>query len=123
LIEHPQSEKMLKVALGEVEPAQTDNPDLLHQADGPRTPEQEEAAHIAAYYEGQPKIYQRLWPMQSAEVQTEEGLFHGYVLTGIFVIGGRFAGVLPRIGEKVTGDMAYYCAAAVATVPPNPPVI
>lgn len=123
LIEHPQSEEMLKGALGEVEPAQTDNPDLLHQADGPRTPEQEEAAHIAAYYEGQPKIYQQLWPMQSAEVQTEEGLFHGYVLTGIFVIGGRFAGVLPRIGEKVTGDMAYYCAAAVATVPPNPPVI
>lgn len=61
--------------------------------------------------------------MQTAEVQTEEGLFHGYVLTGIFVIGGRFAGVLPRIGEKVTGDMVYYCAAAVATVHPNPPVV
>ncbi|WP_226000013.1 glutathionylspermidine synthase family protein [Paenibacillus sp. BJ-4] len=87
----------------------------LNDADAPLTPEQEEAAHIAAYYEGQPKIYQRLWPMQSAEVQTEEGLYHGYVLTGVFVIGGRFAGILPRIGEKVTGDMAYYCAAAVPT--------
>ncbi len=86
------------------------------EADAPLTPEQEEAAHIAAYYESQPKIYQRLWPMQSAEVQTEEGLYHGYVLTGVFVIGGRFAGILPRIGEKVTGDMAYYCAAAVPTV-------
>ncbi len=91
-----------------------------NEADVPLTPEQEEAAHIAAYYESQPKIYQRLWPMQSAEVQTEEGLYHGYVLTGVFVIGGRFAGILPRIGEKVTGDMAYYCAAAVPNASHEP---
>lgn len=123
LIEQPEPEERLEGVLGVVENVKADQPDLLHQVDAPLTPEQEEAAHIAAYYEGQPKIYQQLWPMQSAEVQTEEGLFHGYVLTGIFVIGGRFAGVLPRIGEKVTGDMAYYCAAAVANEPSNPPAV
>jgi hypothetical protein len=51
--------------------------------------------------------------MEQAVIQTEDGEYSGYLLTGVFVIGGRFAGVLPRIGEKVTGDMAYYCAAMV----------
>ncbi|MFB5268804.1 glutathionylspermidine synthase family protein [Paenibacillus enshidis] len=72
-----------------------------------------EAAAAAAYYNEQPKIYQRFWPMQEAAAATEEGLYKGHLLTGIFVAGGKFAGVLPRIGEKVTGDMAYYCAAVV----------
>ncbi|MDO7906664.1 glutathionylspermidine synthase family protein [Paenibacillus sp. JX-17] len=87
--------------------------DGLGEADRPLTEEEQEAEQIAAYYENQPKIYQRLWPMQAAEVLTEEGRYAGYLLTGVFVIGGTFAGVLPRIGEKVTGDMAFYCAAAV----------
>ncbi|MNP73527.1 hypothetical protein D3C76_1702520 [compost metagenome] len=51
--------------------------------------------------------------MEQASIVTEDGEYSGYLLTGVFVIDGRFAGVLPRIGEKVTGDMAYYCAAAV----------
>ncbi|MDP4098554.1 glutathionylspermidine synthase family protein [Paenibacillus sp. P96] len=72
-----------------------------------------ESAEAEAYYNEQPKVYQHYWPMQGAEVATEEGLYKGHLLTGIFVAGGRFAGVLPRIGEKVTGDMAYYCAAVV----------
>lgn len=72
-----------------------------------------EADATAAYYNEQPKVYQRFWPMQEATVATEEGLYKGHLLTGIFVVGGRFAGVLSRIGEKVTGDMAYYCSAAV----------
>ena len=46
--------------------------------------------------------------MEQASIVTEDGEYGGYLLTGVFVIGGRFAGVLPRIGEKVTGDMAYY---------------
>ena len=74
---------------------------------------QDEDEDIAAYYNNQPKIYQQLVPMEQASIVTEDGEYSGYLLTGVFVIGGRFAGVLPRIGEKVTGDMAYYCAAAV----------
>ncbi|MGC5774679.1 glutathionylspermidine synthase family protein [Paenibacillus pabuli] len=75
--------------------------------------EMQEDEEIAAYYNNQPKIYQQLVPMEQAVIQTEDGAYSGYLLTGVFVIGGRFAGVLPRIGEKVTGDMAYYCAAVV----------
>jgi glutathionylspermidine synthase len=77
------------------------------------TDELQEDEEIAAYYNNQPKIYQQLVPMEQAVIQTEDGEYSGYLLTGVFVIGGHFAGVLPRIGEKVTGDMAYYCAAMV----------
>lgn len=73
----------------------------------------EEDEETAAYYENQPKVYQQLVPMEQAVIETEDGEYSGYLLTGVFVIGGRFAGMLPRVGEKVTGDMAYYCAAAV----------
>ncbi|CAJ1316975.1 glutathionylspermidine synthase family protein [Paenibacillus nuruki] len=72
-----------------------------------------EAEEIAAYYEDQPKIYQQLHPMEPVSVTTTEGTFDGYLLTGAFVIGGQFAGLLPRIGGKVTDNLACYCAAAV----------
>ncbi|MGG4400253.1 glutathionylspermidine synthase family protein [Paenibacillus amylolyticus] len=73
----------------------------------------EEDEEITAYYENQPKIYQQLVPMEQVVIETEAGVYNGYLLTGVFVIGGRLAGILPRVGEKVTGDMAYYCAATV----------
>jgi len=73
----------------------------------------DEDEEITAYYENQPKIYQQLVPMEQAVIETEDGAYGGYLLTGVFVIAGRLAGVLPRVGEKVTGDMAYYCAATV----------
>lgn len=72
-----------------------------------------EAEEIAAYYEDQPKIYQQLHPMEPVSVTTTEGTFDGYLLTGAFVIGGQFAGLLPRIGGKVTDNLACYCAAAI----------
>lgn len=65
------------------------------------------------YYNNQPKIYQQYWTMPKAKVETEEGVYHGHLLTGAFVVGGRFGGVLSRIGDKVTGDGAYYCPAAI----------
>lgn len=51
--------------------------------------------------------------MEPVSVTTTEGTFDGYLLTGAFVIGGQFAGLLPRIGGKVTDNLACYCAAAV----------
>ncbi len=75
--------------------------------------EQLELAATAAYYAEQPKIYQQLQPMEQVCVETADGMYEGYLLTGAFVIGGRFAGLLPRIGSKVTDNLAYYCAAAV----------
>jgi glutathionylspermidine synthase len=70
---------------------------------------------VREYYENQPKVYQLRCEMETAEVPTENGEYSGYVLTGAYVIGGRYAGLLPRIGEAVTGDMAYYCPAAIET--------
>ncbi len=72
-----------------------------------------ELAATAAYYDEQPKIYQQLYPMEPICAETADGSYEGYLLTGAFVIGGRFAGLLPRIGSKVTDNLAYYCAAAV----------
>ena len=60
----------------------------------------DEDEEIAAYYNNQPKIYQQLVPMEQAVIETEDGAYSGYLLTGVFVIGGRFAGVLPRMGRK-----------------------
>jgi glutathionylspermidine synthase len=65
------------------------------------------------YYFSQPKVYQKYEPMLPLSVMTEEGMYQGYLLTGVFVVGRKFAGILPRIGERVTGDMAYFCAAVV----------
>lgn len=67
------------------------------------------------YYNNQPKIYQQYWSMPKASVETEEGFYHGHLLTGAFVVGGKFGGILSRIGDKVTGDGAYYCPAAIFT--------
>lgn len=76
---------------------------------------EDEDAEVREYYENQPKVYQLRCEMEDAEVPTENGHYSGFVLTGAYVIGGRFAGILPRIGEAVTGDMAYYCPAAIET--------
>ncbi|WP_458120371.1 glutathionylspermidine synthase family protein [Paenibacillus sp. Z6-24] len=104
------------------------NPDDAGEQSGPDTkdstaisPDSDQAEQerlaaeaITAYYEEQPKIYQQLHPMEPVRAVTQEGTHEGYLLTGAFVIGGRFAGLLPRIGGKVTDNLACYCAAAVA---------
>lgn len=75
--------------------------------------ESEEEAGIKAYYSEQPQIYQERVAMEAVSVSTEEGIFQGYLLSGVYVIGNQYAGILPRIGGPITGDMAYYCPAAV----------
>jgi glutathionylspermidine synthase len=78
-------------------------------------PDSDEAQGLLAYYDSQPKIYQQRIPMEEASIRTEDSPspFVGCLLTGAFVIGGRFSGLLPRVGGRITGDMAYYCPAAV----------
>lgn len=73
-----------------------------------------EVQEVQTYYDNQPKIYQQRWIMQEVELQTEDGPYTGYLLTGAYVLGGKLAGLLPRIGSKITGDMAYYCPAAIS---------
>lgn len=72
-----------------------------------------EDEEILAYYNQQPKIYQQYWAMPEVQVDTEEGQYAGCLLTGAFVVGGRFGGILSRVGGRITGDGAYYCPAAI----------
>ncbi|WP_454193440.1 glutathionylspermidine synthase family protein [Paenibacillus sp. Marseille-Q7038] len=69
---------------------------------------------VQSYYGQQPVIYQQRCMMEEVKVHREEGLYTGYLLTGVYVIGGRYSGLLPRVGGRITGDMAYYCPAAVS---------
>ncbi|RAP78371.1 glutathionylspermidine synthase [Paenibacillus montanisoli] len=73
-----------------------------------------ELQEVQDYYDRQPKVYQQLFPLQTLTVDTEDGPYEGCLLAGAYVIGGRHAGLLPRIGGKITGDMAYYCPAAIS---------
>jgi glutathionylspermidine synthase len=75
--------------------------------------DEEETAEIKDYYGNQPKIYQECWPMEEVNIRAEKGETNGFLLTGVYVIGGACSGLLPRIGGKITGDMAYYCPAAL----------
>lgn len=75
--------------------------------------EDEDAAAELDYYNNQSKIYQHYYPLQRVQIDTEDGAYSGYLLTGAFLVDGQFAGLLPRVGEKVTGDMAYFCPAVV----------
>ncbi|ANE46318.1 hypothetical protein SY83_08545 [Paenibacillus swuensis] len=67
----------------------------------------------AAYYNNQQKVYQQRISMEKVRAESEHGLVDGYLLTGVYVIGGKFAGILPRVGGLITGDLAYFCPAAV----------
>ncbi|MFD2611079.1 glutathionylspermidine synthase family protein [Paenibacillus gansuensis] len=73
----------------------------------------EEAEEITSYYAQQPKIYQHRIPMEAIAADSGEGTVQGYLLTGVYVIGHRFAGILPRVGGLITGDLACFCPAAV----------
>jgi glutathionylspermidine synthase len=72
-------------------------------------------ADIAQYYDVQPQLFQRMEPMHPLQVMTESGMYEGWLLTGVFVVGRKYAGILPRIGGRVTGDLAYFCAAVSNT--------
>ncbi|RXT07870.1 glutathionylspermidine synthase family protein [Ammoniphilus sp. CFH 90114] len=65
------------------------------------------------YYLNQPRIFQKRVELEEVTVHTEEGDFRGYLLTGVYVIGGKYAGLLPRIGGKITGNLAYFAPAAL----------
>ncbi|MBD8497804.1 glutathionylspermidine synthase family protein [Paenibacillus arenosi] len=73
----------------------------------------EEQEEVMRYYNDQLKIYQQYVPMEAARLETEEGYVDGFVLTGVYTPNGRFGGVLPRLGGRITGDLARFCPAAV----------
>ena len=72
-----------------------------------------EDENIQQYYSSQPNICQKLYEMPQVTLRTEGRLYEGYLLTGVFVIGEQFAGILSRVGDLITGDLAYFCPSAV----------
>ncbi|MGC5328380.1 glutathionylspermidine synthase family protein [Brevibacillus sp. SYSU BS000544] len=65
------------------------------------------------HYWEQPSIYQQRVDLQQLRIQTDEGEVDGYLLLGAFCIGGKFGGLLPRVGGRITGNLAYFMAAAM----------
>ncbi|MNN48487.1 Glutathionylspermidine synthase [compost metagenome] len=63
-----------------------------------------------SYYNTQPKIYQQRSGMTKFTLSVGEEPKEGYLLTGAYVINGKFSGLLTRLGDLITGDLSYYCA-------------
>ncbi|HJV45513.1 MAG TPA: glutathionylspermidine synthase family protein [Bacillota bacterium] len=72
--------------------------------------DQEEEWATRTYYMEQPKIFQQQIPMEKVHL-SDEG--EGYLLSGVFVIGGQCCAIMPRIGGKITGNMANFCPAGI----------
>ncbi|CAM3597118.1 glutathionylspermidine synthase family protein [Hydrogenibacillus schlegelii] len=65
------------------------------------------------YYYQQPKIYQKYIELPTVTVRTWEGPYTGSLLFGSFLIGGSPAGIFPRVGEKITGNLSMFLPVAV----------
>lgn len=63
------------------------------------------------YYATQPQLFQQYQPMTRLVVPVEQSTYTGYLLTGVFVIGRKYSGILPRIGARITDNSAYFCPA------------
>ena len=76
------------------------------------------AGHMAArdaedeYWE-QPMVYQLRAEGQVIRTETEQGMFAGYPVLGVFLAGGRAAAVMARLGGIITGNMAYFLPLSV----------
>ncbi|MCG7406249.1 glutathionylspermidine synthase family protein [Paenibacillus sp. ACRRX] len=65
------------------------------------------------YYADQPKVYQAYVPMEAVHMESTGNQLSGYLLTGVYVPGGIYGGLLPRVGGRITGDLARFCPAAI----------
>jgi len=72
----------------------------------------DEKGEIEAFVENQEYIndlvYQERVTLPIHTISTWSGEFTGRLLVGSFLIGGEFSGVLLRVGEAITGDLAYF---------------
>lgn len=66
-----------------------------------------------AHYWEQPMLFQKRVELPNVQIETEEGRIDGYLLVGSFCVGGKYAGVLPRIGGKITGNLSCFAPAAM----------
>lgn len=53
-------------------------------------------------------VYQERVSLPLQTIKTWSGEYTGRLLVGSFLIGGKFSGLLLRVGETITGDLAYF---------------
>ncbi|WP_134701229.1 glutathionylspermidine synthase family protein [Ammoniphilus sp. YIM 78166] len=90
-----------------------DKEGLEHEVKWEHQVDDEEDQATREYYSNQPRIYQQRISQERITIPTETGSFDGYLLVGSFVMGGVFAGILPRVGGVVTGNLAYFIPAGM----------
>lgn len=90
-----------------------DSNGLQHEVTWEHQLDLEEDQATKDYYHDQPCIYQKRIDQEEITIPTETGSFNGYLLVGVFVIGGAYAGILPRVGGEVTGNLAYFIPAGM----------
>lgn len=59
-------------------------------------------------YWDQPMVFQKRVDMEEVDCNTENGLFHGRLLWGSFLVGGKASAVSARIGGRITGNLAFF---------------
>ncbi|SEN46668.1 Glutathionylspermidine synthase [Lihuaxuella thermophila] len=59
-------------------------------------------------YWDQPMVYQQLAELETVETDTLRGRFHGRLLWGSFLIGGKASAIMARIDRKITGNLSYF---------------
>lgn len=62
------------------------------------------------YYGSQDMIYQKFIQMPLVQIETWDGPYEGYMLTGSYLIGGKASGLYNRVGHEVTGNLSLFSA-------------
>ena len=66
-------------------------------------------------YWDQPVIYQQYVELPKHTVETLNGLYCGRIIYGAFLLDGQGAGLVSRVGSRITGNMAYYQPLCLST--------
>jgi glutathionylspermidine synthase len=75
----------------------------IYKADGSTLEHNQEVE-----YSDQPMVYQRYTELPSITVETQNGKTEGRLLWGCFIVGGRAAAIIPRVGGHITSNLSYY---------------
>ncbi|TVY08763.1 glutathionylspermidine synthase family protein [Paenibacillus cremeus] len=65
-------------------------------------------------YSDQPMVYQQYAELPEVQVETLAGPYHGRLLWGCFLIDGRGAAVIARVGGRITSNLSYYLPSALS---------
>lgn len=62
------------------------------------------------YYGNQDMIYQQFIELPKIDVETWDGNYNGSLLTGSYMIGGKWSGLYNRVGHEITGNQSLFIA-------------